>query len=203
EQRAEALADAEALTVTVASLEATIAELGDEVARLDARGDMLDAALKAANDRAADAIADREALAELFPINVDGSLGRASLVGDHDADLTLVFSAGSAIARAVDEVTISRNSAGHLRLNVPGLVEGGLFDADGALHLVATSTTAFPAVDGVARRAEVTITLFPDSFRITDDGKQVVSGVSGVMTLAAPATGSAPAATAFYAIELS
>lgn len=202
-QRADALADAAALTVTVGDLEATIADLEGDLVELDGRADMLDAALKSANDRAAAAIAARDNLAKLFPINLDGSLRNANLVGKRDVKLTSVFSSGAALAPKVNSVTISRTASGNLRLDVPGLVEGGLFSADGALHLVASTNTAFPAVDGVARRADVTITLFPASFRVTDDGKQVVTGVSGVMTVAAPATGSTPAALAFYAIDVS
>lgn len=184
------------------ALSLDVAALEGNVAALEGRAEMLEAALNITNDERAAAISARDQLAKLFPVDVEGSLRNADLVGQHDVRSTLIYSSGSSLARAFDKVTITRNDAGHLGLSVPGLVEGGLFTADGALHMVTSSTSAFPAVGGVARRAEVTITLFPASYRVAADGTESVTGVSGVMTVFAQATGSAPEAMAFYAFDV-
>lgn len=190
------------LTTERTELVATVAALEGDVSALDGRADMLEAALNITNDELAAAISARDNLASLFPLDVGSSLRNADLVGQHAVKSTLIYSSGSSLARAFNKLTITRNDAGHLGLSVPGLVEGGLFTADDALHMVTSSTTALPAVGGVARRAEVTITLFPASYRVAADGKESVSGVSGVMTVFAQATGSASEAVAFYAFDV-
>ncbi len=197
-QRAETSAAAAALTATVAELEATVADL-------ERSADVLDAALQTADRRLAAAIAERDALAELFPMKFDASLVDVDMLGDHDVALAQVHCTGvSSCGKvpAIDELRISRTPQGWLWLVIPGYVEGGLSRTGGALHMVAHSTTALPSCAGVPRQAEITMTLFPGGYQIADDGDRAVVGVGAVMTVEAPAVGECPAALAFYSVEL-
>lgn len=212
-ERDAATADAGALSATIADLESTIAGLETDadglaatIDQLEGRSAMLDAALRTANDRLTTVTAERDALAGRFPVEVDATLDEGRLVGDHDVVLKQVFCAGATNCGTlprIDELTISRSAAGNLRLVVPGVVDGGLFRADGALHLVADSSTAFPACGGVARQANTTITLFAAAYTIASSGSVATDGVNAIVTFEAPAVGDCPAALAFYTARLS
>lgn len=197
-QRAEALA-------TVDSLEATIGGLESSVAELESRVELLDAALLTANRRVADAVAERDALAKLFPIEFDASLIDGAMAGTYDVALKQIHCSGlgsCGTLPAVKELTITRTANGVLLVTIPEYVDGGLSRTGGALHMVAHSTTAIPACAGVARTAEITMTLFPGAYEIGDDGVPSVVAVGGVLTVESPAVGGCPAALAFYSVDL-
>lgn len=205
QERTEAVAAADALTAEVADLEATIVDLEASIDGLETSIDGLDAGLKSANQRAAAAIAERDALAKLFPTSFDASLVDVDMVGGYDATIAQVHCTGLTTcgkAPAIGKPTISRTSQGALWLKLPGYVEGGLSRTGGALHMVAHSTTAIPQCAGVARQAEVTMTLFPGGYRINDEGVRSVTSIGGVMTVEAPAVGGCPATLAYYSVEL-
>jgi hypothetical protein len=181
------------------------ADLTDRIGELETTIDAREASLQAANQRAVAAIGERDALAKLFPIEFDASLVDVGLVGDHDVRLAQVHCTGLAscgTAPAIDELTISRTPEGWLWMAIPGFVEGGLSRAGGALHMIAHSTTAIPKCAGVARQAEITMTLFPGSFGIAADGARDVVGVGAVLTVEAPTIGACPAVLAFYSADL-
>lgn len=197
-QRAEALA-------TVGELEATIDELELAVADLERQADVLDAAVKTANQRVAAAAAERDALAKLFPMRFDASLVGVDMARTYGVGITQVHCAGLAscgTAPAIKELTIKGSPQGTLTVSIPQYVDGGLSRTGGALHMIAHSTTALPKCGGTARTAQVTMTLFPGSYSIADDGDRTVATVGGVMTVEAPATGDCPAALAFYNLVL-
>ena len=205
EQRAAAVVAAEVLTATIAELETTVDDLQVELGDSEARADVLEAAVQAANRRAVDAIAERDAIARRFPVSFDVSLVDAAMVGRFDADVSQVRCSGLAScgkAPAIKQLTISRTTEGWLWMKVPGLAEGGLSRAGGALQFVTTSQTAIPSCDGAQRNANVTMTLFPGSFRIADDGARSIAEVGAVITVQAPATGTCPAVLAMYSAEL-
>lgn len=209
----DALVDSGDLSDRVGELEARLAGLNAERAELAGTVDALTAArdaalaeaqtnaaaLDTAQRRLAEAIAERDALAELFPVRIDAPLDGASPVGTHRIKLSPMYCVGlptCGTTPALADATISRTS-GNLRLAIPGFVEGGLYDADGALHLVAASTTAVPACDGTTRTATVVATFFPGGMTVTDDGTQTVTSLNAVITVEAPAAGGCPAGLAF------
>ena len=197
-QRAEAIASADSLAVTIDGLETT-------VSGLEARAEVLDAALRTANGRVTAAVAERDALAKLFPITFDASLVDRAMPGTYRADLAQIHCSGLTSCGTVpslDKLSISRTAEGVLMLDAPGYTNGGLSRTGGALHLVSHSTTAVPACDGVARTAEITMTLFPGAYAIGADGAASVVGVGGVLTVEAPASGACPAGLAFYGVDL-
>ena len=127
------------------------------------------------------------------------------MVGKYDIELSQVYCSGlSSCGKApvLDDPTIRKTSDGFLRLDIPRFVEGGLFRADGALHMVADSTTAVPACAGTARASRVVMTILPGSYEIGHDGSGDVAALSAVVTVEAPAIGSCPATLAFYSAEL-
>lgn len=219
EELLDARSDGDGLTDRIVGLEARIASLTDEraeaVRTVDeliverdealAEADVLSAGLSTAHDRLSAAIADRDALAELFPIEFDASLDGAGLVGRHDVTLSSLYCSGlpsCGTAPNLDDATISSTSAGNLRLAIPNFVEGGLFAADGALHLVADSTTIVPACNGTARTADVVMTIFPGGYQITDDGARSAVGLNALITVETPAAAGCPAGLAFYRAAL-
>lgn len=206
------------LSERVAELEARLAELDAERTELLRTVDSLTAArdaalaeaqttaaaLETAQRRLADALAERDALAARFPVRFDASLDGAALVGKHRVKLSPLYCVGlpsCGTTPTLGDATISR-SAGNLRLAIPGFVDGGLYDADGALHLVAASTTAVPACDGTTRTASIVMTVFPGGLTVAEDGSQTVTGLHAVVTVEAPAAGGCPAGLAFYRATL-
>lgn len=203
---------AEGLAGQVAALQARIDTLSDQRRAALDRVDALDAdltqvqqELAATQQRLTDVTADRDSFARLFPMTFDPSLDVADAAGVYRVDASRIYCAGLSTcgsAPSVSDVTIRTTPEGYLRANVPGLVEGGLFRADGALHLVADSTLAVPACNGTARTAGVTMTIFPGSVEVGRDGVAEVTGLNAVITVEAPAVGTCPAVLAFTSAEL-
>lgn len=197
-ERDQALATVDQLTATVDELEAAIADL-------ERQTDALDAAVQTANQRVAAAVAERDSLAKLFPITFDASLVGVDMVRTYGVGLTKVHCTGPAscdTVPAIKELTIKAAANGDLLVTIPQYVDGGLSRTGGALHMIAHSTTALPKCAGNARTAEVSMTIFPGSYRIADDGARTVVTVGGVLTVEAPAVGDCPAALAFYHMVL-
>lgn len=203
---------ADGLAGQVGVLQARISSLSDQRAAALASVDALDAELTqaqqelaATQQRLTDVTADRDAFARLFPMKFDPSIDGADTAGVYRVDATRIYCVGLSscgAAPSVSDLTIRTTPEGYLRANIPGVVEGGLFRADGALHLVADSTVAVPACAGVARTASVTMTIFPGSLEVDRDGARTVTGLNAVITVEAPATGTCPAVLAFTSAEL-
>ena len=190
-QRAEALVAVDRLTV----------ERDDALSAAD--GPVAD--LATVRQRLAAAVAERDVLADLFPIEFDASLGDVAVVGKYDIKLSQVYCSGlSSCGKplVLDDPTIRKTSEGFLRLDIPRFAEGGLFRADGALHMAADSSSAVPACAGAARASRVVMTILPGSYEIGRDGSGDVAALSAVITVEAPPVGSCPAALAFYSAEL-
>lgn len=197
-ERDQALATIDELTATVDELEAAIADLEQQT-------DALDAAVQTANQRVAAADAERDSLAKLFPITFDASLVGVDMVRTYAVGITKVHCTGSAscdTVPAIEELTITSAANGNLLVAIPQYVDGGLSQTGGALHMIAHSTTAVPRCGDDPRTAEVSMTIFPGSYRIDTDGARSVANVGGVMTIEAPAVADCPAALAFYAMVL-
>lgn len=191
DQRADALAAVEDLT---AERDRVLGEADDRVAEL-----------ANVRQRLAAAVAERDSLAELFPAKIDASLDDVKLAGKHSVKLSSVYCSGLATCGrtpALENITISKTPEGFLRLSIPRFVDGGLFEAGGALHLVADSTTAVPSCDGVTRTASIVATIYAGGYELASSGAGRVDGLHAVMTVKAPATAGCPAALAFYSVEL-
>lgn len=215
QQLVDAQDGADGLAGRAAALEARIDELAGERDEAQASVDVLETELRdtrqqltETQQRLADVTADRDSFARLFPVPYDASLDGvdvADLAGVYEVDASRVSCTGLAAcgaAPAVSDLTITATPEGYLRANIPGLVEGGLFRADGALHLVADSTVAVPACAGLTRTAGVTMTIFPASGAIGRDGAAELTALHAVITVEAPAVGTCPAALAFTSAEL-
>ncbi len=196
----------------VGVLEAQIASVSDQRDDAMASVDALDAELTLAQQelattqqRLTDVSADRDAYARLFPMKFDPSVDVTNTAGVYKVDATRIYCAGLSscgAAPSMSDLTIKTTTEGYLRASIPGVVEGGLFRADGALHLVADSTLAVPACAGTARTAGVTMTIFPGSLEVGRDGASTVTGLNAVITVEAPAVGTCPAVLAFSSAEL-
>lgn len=196
----------------VGVLEARIASLSEQRDAARSSADALDAQvtraqqeLAATQQRLSDMTADRDAFARLFPMKFAPSLDAVDTAGTYDVAPERIYCVGLTTCGSpptMSDLTIRSTPEGYLRADVPGFVEGGLFRADGALHLVADSSVAVPSCAGVARTAGVTMTIFPGGYEIARDGNRTISGLNAVITVEAPAVGSCPAVLAFTSAEL-
>lgn len=216
DQLADELAGAD---TDAAELEGRIAELDAIVigvrAELDAATAARDGALAAvatletelasARQQAAQAIADKNALAARFPLAVDPSIDVADVVGSYRVAWQEQFCSGLPTCGSVPEVTTANLRAtreGYLRIELGNVVTTNLSRVTGGLHAVAGSTTALPACAGAARPATVTVTMYPDTWTVARSGAVEVTTWGGAVTVQAPAAGSCPAALTFSGITL-
>jgi hypothetical protein len=211
-QLAEAEGDTGELAGQVGSLRERIEVLSGERDAAGATVEELDAELQrsrndlaTARQRLTEVTADRDALARLFPLAWEPSVDAGDTVGVYSVGAERVYCSGLSNCGAtpsVSDLTIAVTPEGHLRASIPGLVEGGLFRAGGALHLVADSTTAVPACAGATRTAGVTMTIYPGAIEVDRDGAGSVGALHAVITVDAPATATCPAVLAFTSAEL-
>ena len=193
------------LAAQVTELDATIATLTSE------RDDLVTSVVDLESDLAAQtqltvtAAAERNALAQLFPITFDASLEGVDLVGTYDVELTKAYCEGFTTCTtppSVDELTIRKTPEGYLELVIDDFVTAGMFRVDGALYAIADSTTAVSACAGTARVARVAVTLYAHGMNVADDGTQQVTDLGASLTVQAPATASCPAGLAFYGAQV-
>jgi chorismate mutase len=188
------------LVAQVSELDSSIATLTAQRDGLTAEVSELQADLAAEIRRAESAIADRDALAALFPLDFAGALAIDDLVGTYDADYSAAYRSGFA-SGAIDppaEIEISETADGFLVLEMDGFVTAGLYRVDGALVAIADSTTAVPACDGSPRVARVGITVFPHDLAAGADGTVAVNALGASITVQTAATADCPAGLAVY-----
>jgi uncharacterized coiled-coil protein SlyX len=164
----------------------------------------LEGALTEANASAERARADLAAIRNRFPVRT-GDLADADMAGSYRAQLAPAWcSTGGTCGRApaISEMVIRRTNEGYLRLQIPGLVDAGLFRAGGALHAVADTSTTVASCDGKARTARVSVTVAPGEHTVAADGSVTVRSLSAVVTVDAPASAACSAAIAVYGGEL-
>lgn len=200
--------DAEIATLTqqTTDLEERIATVTEARAAADTKVEQLDAALVTERQRTTAAIAERDALAALFPMTFDPPLGVDSAVGVYDVGVSQVYCAGLAScgkAPALADITISKASGNTARFSIPGFAGGDMFWADGALHSVIDSTSILPACDGVARTGRMWMTIYPGTLQIAEDRAPEAVALQGVISVEAAPTGSCSGVIAFYSAELS
>ena len=204
--------DAAALEARIAALDAIVSDVRAELDAATAARDAaaaelttLETELVAARQQAAQAIADKNALAAKFPLAVDPSIDVADVVGSYRVAWREQFCSGLASCGTVPKVTTANLRAtteGYLRIELGSVVTTNLSRVTGGLHAVAGSTSALPACAGAARSATVTVTMYPDAWRVAQSGAVEVTTWGGAVTIQAPAAGTCPAALAFYGIAL-
>jgi hypothetical protein len=151
------------------------------------------------------AVAERNALATLFPITFDASLEGVDLAGTYDVELTKAYCDGFTTCAAlpsIDELTIRETPAGYLELVIDDFVTAGMFRVDGALYAIADSTTAVNACAATPRVARVAVTVYAHGMTLADDGTQQVTDLGASLTVQAPATAGCPAGLAFYGAQV-
>ena len=205
---AAAAAEVETLTAELddaaAEAERSAAELADaETANRD-----LTAEKAAETERADGAEEQLQSIAELFPFEVESTLTGIEL------DLAGTYSIRWAEAYCdtfstcgtlptVAEATFVRTPEDFLRVQVPGILDAGLFAIDGSLYGITDSFTALPACpDGTERRARITITAYSDNVLIQQDLSREVVRLGSSITIDAPDLPGCPGGLVFYGAEL-
>lgn len=204
-ERDAVLADLDAAELAVADLEAELDATADVTAALDQRIAALDGQVTDLLVRAFAAEQERDRLAALFPIELDPTVDDIALVDSWDVDWTEAWCDGFATCGhtpGFEVIEITETSQGWLRIEIDGVLDAGLFRIDGALYGITQSLTAAPACGAAQRMSYVSITLYPHGVTVADDGTHVVTDLAASMLIQAPASGSCPAAAAFYGAEL-
>jgi hypothetical protein len=213
EQERDALA-AEA-TEAESAVDALTAERDDLSAARDealAANDQLTSDLADATERAETAETQLEAIGGVLPVSIDSSLipeegdqaeARADLVGTYSITYAEAYCDGfptCGTVPTVDEARIYETSDGFLRVEVPGILDAGLFALDGSLYGITDSFTALPQCGGVDQRARVTITLYARGITIDEDGSRAVDTINADVTIDTPSgEPGCPSGLVFYA----
>lgn len=195
-----------ALTEQAAGLEAQIASVAEERDAATAKVEQLDAALVTERQRTTAAVAERDALAALFPMTFDSPFGLDAAVGVYDVSVSRVYCAGLATCAttpALADLTIAKASGDNARFSIPEFASGDMFWADGAYHAVVDSTTVLPGCDGVARTGRVWMTIFPGTIEVERDRVPRAVALQGVISIEAAPVGTCSGVLAFYSTEFS
>jgi hypothetical protein len=157
--------------------------------------------LQAANEAVT---AERDALVAMFPMLITTSLVGVDVAGTYAVKWFPAYNSGLADLSLprVAQVVIGHTEEGWLQVSIPGVVTAGLFGTDGALSTMVDTTTAVPPVDGVARIARVTVTIYAGETVTAQDGTTTVTDLGMSVAIATPAVGSAPAGVALYGATL-
>jgi hypothetical protein len=193
------------LAVQLSGVEATLANRTVERDALVRRIAILETDLVAQTQLTSTVVAERNALAKLFPIAFDASLVGVDLVGTYDVALTKAYCEGFATCAtlpSVDELTIERTPEGYLELVIDDFVTAGLYRVDGALYAIADSFTAVAPCAATARVARVAVTIYGHGMSVADDGTPQVTDLGASFTVQAPATATCPAGLAFYGAQI-
>jgi len=193
------------LVAQIDGLDATIATLTTQRDDLAIQLDSVEASLVVQTNRTAAAIAERDALAAVFPFTVDPSLDIAKAVGTYDLSTKQAYCDGLGSCGTlpmIDEMTIRETADHRLELVMPGYPAAGLLRLDGVLYAVLDVSNASTACGTEPRLANVTVTVFAAGLTTAADGTQTITDLAASMTMHAPATPTCDAGTAVYALQL-
>jgi hypothetical protein len=196
-ERTELQASLVAAEAEVAELELRLDTATDATATLDERLAVLDVQVGYLQERARVAERERDALAALFPIRFESSLRGVDVTGDWKVSWDEAYCTGlptCGTVPAFDRITITETPEGWLRAKVNGVFETGLFEVEGALYGVTTSTGQ--------RTAHVGLTLYANGISVSEDGAHAIEDLGATYVVDAPATATAPAAIAVYSGRL-
>jgi hypothetical protein len=169
---------------------------------------MLRADLFSETDRAVTAEAERDVLADLFPITFDASLDGVAvedLEGTYDVSFNQAYCNGFTTCGTdltFDELTLEATTEGYLTVEIDDLVTAGMYRVDGALYAVAESTPDVTACGTTPRPARTAVTIFAYGIAVADDGTHQVTDLGASLTIQSEAGGTCGAGLAFYGTEL-
>lgn len=186
----QALADLDGVRDDAATISAALAAETERVRQLEAANDTLSAEL--------------DAVRAMFPLAVKASLVGHDVVGVYSAAWVPVYNYGLAdiTLPGVRDVRIGHTPEGWLDVTIPGAVEADLLRADGALTAIVDSTSIVAPVNGVARTARVTITIYAAETVTDQAGATTISKLGMAVSISAPAVDGAPAGVALYGAVL-
>jgi hypothetical protein len=199
--------DADIAALTGRNVELLLATDALTIERDDAivRRDVLAGELAAQIARTATATAERDALAELFPMTFDATLTGVDLVGTYDLTWDQMYCDGltnCGTVPAAKTATITSDAAGWLTIDIDGIIVGTLDHTDGSLSAVVDNTTAAPPIANATRVSRVTITMYAHGITVDDDGTRHVDDLgAGVVVTASPVSGF-PTGVALYGLTL-
>ena len=203
------LADLESVEEDLAS---TTAELETATAERDAaveENERLSAELETTNAELASLEEQLTAVSEQFPFGLDSSLIPDDMPGEYDITYQEAYCEGLPTCGTVPSGTRARiywTDEQFLRMEVPGVLDAGLFALEGSLYGITDSLTALEPCGGAERRARITVTLYADSISVNNvEGELVrtVDDVNASITIDAPANGpECPSVLVFYASNL-
>ncbi len=196
------------LDETDATIDGLTSELDSTTTRLeDAQADneVLSASLETERSRADDAEAELAAIGEAFPVTVETSLVGLDVAGSYAISFTEAycdFATGCGTTPQANRAIIGVTPENFLDITVPGILQAGLFAINGSLYGITDSETAIPPCGDVPRRGRITITIFPASIVVADDGTRTVTKLEATITLDAPTINECPAGLVFWGAEL-
>lgn len=198
---AAAEAEVEAATERAEEAEARATEAEAEVEEVTSTFEALVASETIRADTAEGQIQE---FTDLFPIEVESTLEGIELDQEGVWNLTwqLAYSDNSLTGQipATTQATFARSPEG-LRVQVPGVLDAGLFSIDGSLYAITDSDALAPCADGTPRPARVTMTVYADDIRIDQDGTRSVTGLEGAITIDSLASGACDG-LAFYGVQM-
>jgi len=211
-----AIARAEAAEQERDDLAAQLAESEDVVATVTAErdeavaaSDQLTTDLAAETERAdaAEAVLEElQAIAGQFPIGLDSSLIPDDMPGTYTITYQEAYCDGFSTCGTLPSVNQARvyfDSNQFLRIEVPGILDAGLFALEGSLYGITDSLTALPPCGGADTLARVTITMYAGAISVADDATRTVSDVQASITIDASQNGpDCPSGLVFYASRL-
>jgi len=202
DQVASELEESEGAVETATSeLATTAAELEDA----QAENEVLAATVETERSRADEAEAQLAAIEGIFPINVDTSLVGMELAGSYTISFSekfCDFATGCGTTPQANQAIIGVTPENFLDITIPGILQGGLFAVNGGLYAITDSQTAIPPCGDVPRRGRVTITLWPSTIIVAQDGSLVPTNLEASITLDAPAIDDCPSGLVFWGATL-
>lgn len=198
-ERDDALAESEKLA----------GDLAAETERADAaEATIADAEAQIEEARAAadEARAEIEEGGGLFPFSIDSSLIPDDLPGNYSITFAEAYCDGFPTCGTLptqNQARIYFTDEQFLRVEVPGILDAGLFALDGSLYGITDSFTALPQCDGADQRARVTVTLYARGITLDVSEETVARAVDSLnasVTIDAPRTSdTCPSGLVFYA----
>lgn len=207
-ETAELTSQLEAAEEANTEAEANAAEAEQQLADAEAANEDLTAEVAVETERADTAEAQLQEIADAFPIEVESTLAgiELELAGTYSISWAEAYCDGFTTCGTlptVAQATFTRTPDDFLRLEVPGILDAGLFSIDGSLYGITDSFTALPACpDGTERRARITITAYSDNVVIERDLSREVVRLGSSITVDAPDLPGCAGGLVFYGAEL-
>lgn len=199
---AEALEESESANAALTSeLVATESELEDA----QAANEVLAATVETERTRAEEAEAELAAVGEAFPVTVPTSMVGLEVAGNYTISFTeeyCDFATGCGTTPQADQAIIGVTPENFLDITIPGILEGGLFAVNGGLYAITDSDTAIAPCGDVPRLGRITITIWPASIIVAEDGTRTVTNLEASITLDAPTLNECPSGLVFWGVTL-